>query len=171
MPSSRWRLTFSTTMIASSTTSPIASTSASRVSRLMEKPNISIMVKVPISDSGMAMTGISTDRGEPRNTNTTRVTISTASTSVRHHLVDRAGDEVGRVVDDRAGQAVRQLRLDAGKDVAHALDDVEQVGAGRHLDADIDRALAVEADLRIVVVVAERDVRHVLQPHDRAVTA
>ena len=38
MPSSRWRLTFSTTMIASSTTRPIASTSASSVSRLIEKP-------------------------------------------------------------------------------------------------------------------------------------
>ena len=69
-------------MMASSTTSPIASTSASKVSRLMEKPNISIIVKVPIIDSGMAMIGISTDRGEPRNANTTRVTINTASTSV-----------------------------------------------------------------------------------------
>ena len=36
MPSSRWRLTFSTTMIASSTTRPIASTMASSVSRLIE---------------------------------------------------------------------------------------------------------------------------------------
>ena len=83
MPSSRWRLTFSTTMIASSTTSPIASTSASSVSRLMEKPNNSMMVKVPINDSGMATTGISTERGDPRNANTTNVTISTAMTSVR----------------------------------------------------------------------------------------
>ena len=49
----------------------------------MVKPNISIIVKVPISDSGMAMIGISTERGEPRKTNTTRVTISTASTSER----------------------------------------------------------------------------------------
>ena len=49
----------------------------------MEKPNSSIIVKVPISDSGIAMTGISTDRGEPRKTNTTTVTISTASTSER----------------------------------------------------------------------------------------
>ena len=36
MPSSRWRLTFSTTMMASSTTRPIASTRASSVSRLIE---------------------------------------------------------------------------------------------------------------------------------------
>ncbi len=36
MPSSMWRLTFSTTMMASSTTRPIARTSASSVSRLIE---------------------------------------------------------------------------------------------------------------------------------------
>ena len=36
MPSSMWRWMFSTTTMASSTTRPIASTSASRVSRLME---------------------------------------------------------------------------------------------------------------------------------------
>ena len=41
------------------------------------------MVKVPISDSGIAMTGISTERGEPRKANTTSVTISSASTRVR----------------------------------------------------------------------------------------
>ena len=36
MPSSRWRLTFSTTMMASSTTRPMPSTRASSVSRLIE---------------------------------------------------------------------------------------------------------------------------------------
>ena len=49
----------------------------------MEKPNTSIIAKVPISDSGMVTTGISTERGEPRKANTTSVTISTASTSER----------------------------------------------------------------------------------------
>ena len=70
-------------MIASSTTRPIASTSASRVSRLIEKPNSSITAKVPISDSGIVTTGITTERGEPRKANTTSVTISTVSASVR----------------------------------------------------------------------------------------
>ena len=37
---------------------------------------------VPTSDSGMATTGISTERGEPRNTKITRVTISSASIRV-----------------------------------------------------------------------------------------
>ena len=58
MPSSRCRLTFSTTMIASSTTRPIASTSASNVSRLIEKPSASMTMNAPTSDRGMAITGI-----------------------------------------------------------------------------------------------------------------
>ena len=70
-------------MMASSTTSPIASTSASSVSRFTEKPNSSIIAKVPTSDSGIATTGITTERGEPRKANTTSVTITNASASVR----------------------------------------------------------------------------------------
>ena len=49
----------------------------------MEKPNTSMAAKVPISDSGMVTTGITTDRGEPRKAKTTRVTISTVSASDR----------------------------------------------------------------------------------------
>ena len=70
-------------MIASSTTRPIASTIASKVKRLIEKPKISIMVKVPTSDKGMATVGITTERTEPRNAKTTRITITSASSSVR----------------------------------------------------------------------------------------
>ena len=72
-------------------------------------------MKVPISDSGIAITGISTERGEPRNTKTTSVTMSTAIDQRAHHFVDGAADELGRVVDDLAVQSLRQLRLDPGK--------------------------------------------------------
>ena len=48
----------------------------------MEKPKAAIIAKVPISDSGMAMTGMITERTEPRKANTTRVTITSASTRV-----------------------------------------------------------------------------------------
>ncbi|EXI67124.1 MAG: hypothetical protein AW08_02226 [Candidatus Accumulibacter adjunctus] len=53
---------FSRTTIASSTTSPIASTSASRVSVLMLKPSTSISAKAPISDTGIVTSGISVAR-------------------------------------------------------------------------------------------------------------
>ena len=71
----------STTTMASSTTSPIASTIASRVSRLIEKPQTYISATVPISDSGMVTRGISTLRADRRNrqTITTTITIDSAS--------------------------------------------------------------------------------------------
>src|SRR6202043_2371945 len=50
----------------------------------------------------------------------------------------------------------------------HSLDDLQQVGGGGNLDTDIDRALAVEADLGLVVIEAKRDVGYVLQPNDCA---
>ncbi len=46
----------------------------------MEKPSIAIIAKEPISDSGIATTGISTERGEPRKAKTTSVTMASAST-------------------------------------------------------------------------------------------
>ena len=81
-PSSRWRWMFSTTTMASSTTSPIASTIASSVSRLKLKPNASIRLQTPISDSGIVTTGMMTERNEARNRKITTTTISTASISV-----------------------------------------------------------------------------------------
>lgn len=60
------RSTFSTTTMASSTTSPMASTIASRVSRLTLKPKASISAAAPSIDRGMVATGISTLRSEPR---------------------------------------------------------------------------------------------------------
>ena len=80
-------------------------------------------------------------------------------------LLDGAVHELGGVVDDFAGEALRQLRHDGGKDVAHALDDIEQVRGRGDLDADIDGLLAVEADLGLVVLGAEHHVGDVAQPH------
>ena len=42
-----------------------------------------MIVKAPTSDSGIATIGMTTDRSDPRNRNTTRFTITSASTSVR----------------------------------------------------------------------------------------
>ena len=48
-------------------TTPIAKTSAKSVIRLIDKPNISMKKKAPISDTGTANTGISVLRKSPRN--------------------------------------------------------------------------------------------------------
>ena len=58
-PESILACTASTTTIASSTTIPMASTSAKSVSRLMENPKSMRKKNVPIMATGTAMAGIS----------------------------------------------------------------------------------------------------------------
>ena len=48
----------------------------------MENPIAAIIAKVPTSDSGMVTSGTSTERGEPRNANTTSATIRSDSARV-----------------------------------------------------------------------------------------
>ena len=81
-PSAIWRSTFSTTTMASSTTMPMASTSPNRDRVLMEKPNASSTAKVPITDTGTAISGMSEARQVCRNRITTSTTSATASSSV-----------------------------------------------------------------------------------------
>ena len=57
-PSRMFRSTFSTTTIASSTTMPMASTSPKSDRLFIENPNTSISANVPISETGMANSGI-----------------------------------------------------------------------------------------------------------------
>ena len=76
------RSTFSSTTMASSTTMPIASTIANRVNVLIEKPTIHRPAKVPISDTGTAITGMMVARTVCRNTNTTSTTRMAASKMV-----------------------------------------------------------------------------------------
>ena len=81
-PICKWRSTFSTITMASSTTNPTESTIASKVSRLIVKPAASMMNTAPIKEIGMATIGISTDRNDPRNKKITMTTISSVSPSV-----------------------------------------------------------------------------------------
>ena len=91
IPSSMWRYMFSSTTMASSTTSPMASTSASRVRVLMVKPASAIMAKVPIRLTGMVMMGMIEALRVLRNTNITSATSTTASTMVlKTLLMDRS---------------------------------------------------------------------------------
>ena len=82
LPSRMFRSTFSTTTMASSTTRPTASTMASSVSRFTVKPNTCMRKTAPMSETGIATSGTSTVRSEPRNRKMTTMTISTVSVSV-----------------------------------------------------------------------------------------
>ena len=82
-PSSRINLsTFSSTTIASSTTIPIANIMAKSVSKLMVKPSKYKPAKVPISEIGTAIIGMSVARQLCKNKNTTNTTRIKASPSV-----------------------------------------------------------------------------------------
>ena len=67
IPSDRRRTMFSRTTMASSTTIPVARTSASKVMMFIENPTSQIAASVPTSDTGMARIGISVARASRRN--------------------------------------------------------------------------------------------------------
>ena len=79
IPSSMWRKMFSSITMASSTTRPMASTSASSVSVLMVKPNSAISAKAPIRLTGMVMIGMIDARTVRRKTKITSATSRIAS--------------------------------------------------------------------------------------------
>src|SRR5262249_44615256 len=80
--SEMWRCTFSMTTMASSTTSPVARVTPKRVSELMEKPNILMKAKVPISETGMVIAGMIVARQSRRKRKMTAITMRIASSSV-----------------------------------------------------------------------------------------
>ena len=82
LPSRTWRSTFSTTTMASSTTSPTDSTIARMVRRLRLKPKAYITAPAPTSDTGIATSGTSAVRTDPMNRNTTRPTMRMVSARV-----------------------------------------------------------------------------------------
>src|SRR5690606_6771940 len=81
-PSEINRSTFSTTTIASSTTIPIANTMPNNDRLLSENPIACMTANVPISDTGIATSGISVARHVCRKMNTTNTTRTAASNSV-----------------------------------------------------------------------------------------
>ena len=89
-------LTASTTTMASSTTSPIASTSANSVRVLMENPSARKAEKAPIRDTGTASIGMSVARQLSRKMKTTSSTSNPASSSV--FTTSRTDSETKRVV-------------------------------------------------------------------------
>ncbi len=83
MPSSMCRMMFSSTTMASSTTKPVPMVRAMSERLSMLYPSRYMGPKLPTMDSGSATAGISTARGERRNTKTTPITSRTAMNRVR----------------------------------------------------------------------------------------
>ena len=74
IPSSTWRAMFSSTTIASSTTKPVATTSAISDRLLRLSPSSHIAASVPASDATIATAGTSVARHERRKAATTSTT-------------------------------------------------------------------------------------------------
>jgi len=82
MPVSIWRTIFSSMTMASSTTKPTDSVSASIVMLLMENPSAYIAANVPTSDTGTASPGMMVAGTFRRNRKITRMTKAIAINSV-----------------------------------------------------------------------------------------
>ena len=96
IPLRKCRSTFSTTTMASSTTMPIASTSPNSERLFSENPAAARTAKVPISETGMAMIGMSDARHVCRNSTTTMMTRAMASKIVTITAsIDSAMNSVG----------------------------------------------------------------------------
>ena len=81
-PVAMLRSTFSTTTMASSTTMPIASTSPNSDRLLSVKPKAAMKKNVPMSETGMATSGMMAARQVCKNTITTSTTSTIASPMV-----------------------------------------------------------------------------------------
>src|SRR5277367_5182733 len=83
IPSSRWRVMFSMTTIASSTTNPVEMVRAIKERLSMLYPHKYITAQVPISETGTATAGMSVARPLRKKTKTTAMTRMTEIMSVR----------------------------------------------------------------------------------------
>ena len=81
-PAAILRSTFSTTTMASSTTMPIAKTRPNSDRLFSVKPNAAMKKKLPISETGMATSGMMAARQVCRNRTTTSTTSTMASPMV-----------------------------------------------------------------------------------------
>ena len=78
----RWM--FSNTTMASSTTRPMESTSASSVIRFTVKPNAAKAMKAETRQTGMVTAGMAIVRSDPRNARMTRLTRTMVTAMVRY---------------------------------------------------------------------------------------
>ena len=160
MPSSMWRTMFSSMTMASSTTKPTDSVSASSVMLLMEKPNAYIAAQVPISETGTASAG-----------NDGRRHLAQEQEDHQDHERDRDHQRLLHVADRlrgsrssgrsaaASGSRAAPARAYAGSLVAHAIDHRDRIGVGLALDREHDRALVVEPAGDLVVLDAVDDAR------------
>ena len=171
LPICTWRTMFSRTTMASSMSRPTHRLSAISVTMLIEKPNMYMNRKVPISAIGSVSPVITVERHEFRNRKTMPMVSSAPSSSVRRTLFTdtRIGRELSRTTSSAmplgsCGSQLRQHRV-------QAVDHVDGVLALRLAHVQHQRALAVEQRQVLELLRAVDHVGQLPQAHRRAALA
>ena len=108
-----WRTMFSSMTMASSTTKPTDSVSASSVMLLIEKPNAYIAAQVPTSEIGTASAGMMVADTERRNRKITRTTSAIGDQQRLLHVDHRLRIEIERSLSTFHADRRRDLRAQA----------------------------------------------------------
>ena len=117
-----------------------------------------------MSETGIATTGTSTERSDPRNRKITIMTMSSVSIRVLNDLVDRVVDVLGGVVGDARLHAGRQLLLNRAPSRSRTrFMTSSEFALGKHPHAHEHRAACRRTHFGVVVLGAQHDVRDVAQ--------
>ena len=155
--------------MASSTTKPTDSVSASIVMLLMEKLSAYITAQVPIRDTGTARAGMIVADTERRNRKITRITSAIAIVERELDVLDRIADRDRSIGEDLQIDRRRHLGPIGRQLLPNRIDHRDRVGAGLPLHRQHHRALVVEPARDLVVLDAVDDVGDFLELDRRAV--
>ena len=155
--------------MASSTTNPSASVSASKLTLSSEKPSSAMPPKVPVTDSGRASAGMIVARQERRKARITSTTSMAVITSVTSTSCTEFADRLRAVAQDGELDGRRQLALELRDQRLDRVGHGHRVGIGLALRVDDDGALAVEFGALLLVLDGVHDVGDILQADRRAV--
>ena len=158
----------SITTMASSTTNPVEIVRAISERLSMLYPRRYITAKVPISDTGTAMLGMSVARALRRNRNTTMMTSTMEMISVRSTSLTEA-----RMVVVRSRTMVMSMpcgieAFSDGNWASNAIHRLKNVRSRLAIDNDDDCRLAIQIAGSADVLRGVYDVRHIGQAHSRA---
>ena len=155
------RSTASTTTIASSTTSPIASTRPNKESVLTLKPNSGKNMKVPTSDTGTASSGISVDRQPCRNMKTTSHHQGDGNQERLDDFLDSLVHRPRGIHRDGVVDVVGKALLGLGEQLSNAGGGIHGVGSRQLIHRDNRARFAVQLPGHAIVLRAQFHSGHV----------
>ena len=168
MPFSMWRVMFSITTIASSTTNPVAMVSAisERLSRVY--PIRYIAPNVAMMDTGTDTLGMNVDQPLRRKTNTTKITSPMEMIMLRWASCMRIAGGDGAVAGDLETDRRRKLGLKLRHQGFDPRDRVDDIRIRLAVDLDLHHRIAVDDAEVPDIFVAVDDAAEVRQADGRA---